>query len=346
MSAQLEVVGTIVAIGTAVFAVILSCLQVVKQDRDRRSDVADKVVGWIGVEGWDAAGNDRGVVLQNDTGLALRNVDVVIYTGGVSATDSITDRIVQRYSVIPPGTYYLQCDPATRQLATPAPVDTGEGRLLFRGAIQSEDVPGTSEPEVVTLVPASYKSESWIIEALQFHIAQRLWSRDRYGMLRSRNHLADIAPAGEVLERLKDSATNPVKPATKRTADHRPDQNVVHFFEAFFSRLSPDGTKVSSEFRGWVESAKLSSKRQTLNITLTGDRGKVRIQGSGNGRIINEIVHSGSGQNVNLKNELPDDLRDLNVKGGMTQQQQEQAVEALIAFLRRFPDAGIGTPST
>lgn len=172
--------AALAAIWVAVGAQRSTDRQYVEAQEEKRRQLAAQVTAWAVSEGSideGAEGLDGGVVIRNNGIDAVTAVDVKTQCRNEPRTDLADDgHRGQRFSLIPPGVYYLQQKDAGTWSA-PIPVDTSGGKLVV--ALEQD---GGSRA-VVDLVPIARIPEPKTVAFLGFTIGSERWQRDEYGRL-------------------------------------------------------------------------------------------------------------------------------------------------------------------
>lgn len=249
----------------------------------KKREVANGVSAWAVTEGLDLDGDDSpgGVIVANPTSVALRDVRVKTQKRD-DARQLTSDSILgQQFSLIPPGTYYLQqvaerTGDGRSQWSAPMPVDTGAGQYIVTppGVAPDKAEGEDMAPGPVSLIPVASTPEHKRVAFLQFTLGDATWHRNESTELKKK--AGPPTWEGEFAKSLDLDLT----PGTRQKHDHSPDSGVVDFYRAFYTWLTGEQPAVAgksrgtprSEFRDVLDEVRLTAKQQALELDLVSDQ--------------------------------------------------------------------------
>ena len=295
--------ATVLAGVAAAIAIWLTLRQQQAVAAERERDLANRVIAWAVTEGLDPGTDPGGVIIANDTSLAL--VDVDVRTQRRNDADDLEDDDFagRRFSLVPPGTYYLQqLAPAgaaggVPRWSAPIPVETGGGQFVVTppplpARSSGEPAPAdASATAPVTLVPVTMRPEGKRVAFLRFTLAGTTWHRSVDAALhRSRG------PATWD-EEFRTSEREPLTPPVRRTWDHSAHDGVVAFYRELYTYLTgeapassgPSTAPVKSPLADVLRSVQLTTKQQAIRLYLVDCEGFGWCAGTGKGDVVAEL---------------------------------------------------------
>lgn len=275
----------------------------VREIRSRKREVADGVTAWAVTEGLDLDEDflPGGVILANPTPLALRDVAVRTQRRTDAADRTLSDdgTTGQQFSLIPPGTFYLQqvTDPegndrGPTRWSAPMPVHTGDGQYVVTPPRPSDSDEDTA-PGPVQLIPVAMTPEHKRVAFLRFTLADTTWHR---------NELTELTKGhGDPRwdQEFKDSLGRSLAAGVRQKHDHSPDTAVVDFYRAFFTWLTGASPAAKgktaapprADFADLLREVRLTSKQQALELDLVSDQvGTGWFAGNGKGDIATQFA--------------------------------------------------------
>lgn len=245
-----------------------------RQESIRRRDLAGLVSAWAAQEANDAQLTDGfGVVIANGTSEPLVNVDLKTVERMSNENDDKveeTDRFKgQRFSRIPPGTYYSRHDENDGIWKAPVPVDPTDGQSVTI----VDEKGGKSE---IRLVPVTTTPEPKLVTFMKFTLGRQTWWR----LLEERNSSFPLKVATRRRqpptttawkEEFEESSRRHLEPPKKQ--DRSKNIYVQRYCRAFFEFLTGKAPKDGRNERVPVwqrEGRVLEQTRLLKKVTLTG----------------------------------------------------------------------------